>query len=324
MSDRIAVFNDGRIEQVGTASEVYERPAIGLRRRLRRHAPTCSRGEPAVALLGDPAPVSFRPEKIRIGPAGAAPADGEVVADGVVAEVVYAGVATRFIVRPRRRGRGAGAGPEHRRDDVAGHRPRRPGAGRVQPGARLPGHHQNASATDSVADEGEATIADRVRGTVSREGTHDQQATARDRRGDASRARGLRRRRRQRVERRRQEGRHGNEAAPQGFTPPDLKALDKLGEPEGEVNIVAWAGYVEDGSTDPTVDWVTPFEKDDRLPGQRQDGAHLRRDGQPDEDRPVRRGVGLRRRVAAADRLAATSSRSTPTWCRTTRTCSRA
>ena len=29
---------------------------------------------------------------------------------------------------------------------------------------------------------------------------------------------------------------------------------------EGEVNLVAWAGYIEDGSTDPAVDWVTPFE----------------------------------------------------------------
>jgi putative spermidine/putrescine transport system substrate-binding protein len=27
------------------------------------------------------------------------------------------------------------------------------------------------------------------------------------------------------------------------------------------VSLVAWAGYVEDGSTDPKVDWVTPFEK---------------------------------------------------------------
>jgi putative spermidine/putrescine transport system substrate-binding protein len=54
----------------------------------------------------------------------------------------------------------------------------------------------------------------------------------------------------------------GNEAAAQGFTPPDLKALDKLGTPEGELNIVAWAGYAEDGSTDPSVDWVTPFEKE--------------------------------------------------------------
>lgn len=30
---------------------------------------------------------------------------------------------------------------------------------------------------------------------------------------------------------------------------------------EGEVNMVAWAGYVEDGSTDPAYDWVTPFEE---------------------------------------------------------------
>jgi putative spermidine/putrescine transport system substrate-binding protein len=47
-----------------------------------------------------------------------------------------------------------------------------------------------------------------------------------------------------------------------GFTAPELPALDKLGTPEGEVNIVAWAGYVEDGSTDKAVDWVTPFEAD--------------------------------------------------------------
>ena len=54
----------------------------------------------------------------------------------------------------------------------------------------------------------------------------------------------------------------GNEAAGQAFTPPDLKPLDKLGTPEGKLNIVAWAGYAEDGSTDPAVDWVTPFEKE--------------------------------------------------------------
>jgi len=46
-----------------------------------------------------------------------------------------------------------------------------------------------------------------------------------------------------------------------GFTAPELPALDKLGTLEGEVNIVAWAGYVEDGSTDPAVDWVTPYEE---------------------------------------------------------------
>ena len=35
----------------------------------------------------------------------------------------------------------------------------------------------------------------------------------------------------------------------------------KLGAGEGKVNLIAWAGYVEDGSTDPKVDWVSDFEK---------------------------------------------------------------
>ena len=36
MSDRIAVFNDGRLEQVGTPTEIYEHPQNRVRRRLRR------------------------------------------------------------------------------------------------------------------------------------------------------------------------------------------------------------------------------------------------------------------------------------------------
>ena len=39
-------------------------------------------------------------------------------------------------------------------------------------------------------------------------------------------------------------------------------ALHKVGKGEGEVDLVAWAGYVEDGSTDPNVDWVSDFEKE--------------------------------------------------------------
>lgn len=38
--------------------------------------------------------------------------------------------------------------------------------------------------------------------------------------------------------------------------------ITELGEGEGQVNIIAWAGYIEDGSTDPAYDWVTQFEKD--------------------------------------------------------------
>jgi putative spermidine/putrescine transport system substrate-binding protein len=37
-------------------------------------------------------------------------------------------------------------------------------------------------------------------------------------------------------------------------------AMTELGDGEGQVNIIAWAGYVENGSTDPAVDWVTGFE----------------------------------------------------------------
>jgi putative spermidine/putrescine transport system substrate-binding protein len=56
-------------------------------------------------------------------------------------------------------------------------------------------------------------------------------------------------------------GSSGNKGAG-GFTAPDLKPLDKLGEPEGEVSVLAWAGYVEDGSNDPAYDWITDFEKE--------------------------------------------------------------
>jgi putative spermidine/putrescine transport system substrate-binding protein len=46
-----------------------------------------------------------------------------------------------------------------------------------------------------------------------------------------------------------------------GFTPPDVPMQDSIGDMEGQVNILAWPGYAEDGSTDKSVDWVTPFEQ---------------------------------------------------------------
>jgi putative spermidine/putrescine transport system substrate-binding protein len=39
-------------------------------------------------------------------------------------------------------------------------------------------------------------------------------------------------------------------------------ALTELGEPEGAVEVLAWAYYVEDGSNDPNADWVTGFESE--------------------------------------------------------------
>ena len=46
-----------------------------------------------------------------------------------------------------------------------------------------------------------------------------------------------------------------------GETPPKLEPLSALGNGEGQLNLIAWAGYAENGSNDKTVDWVTPFEQ---------------------------------------------------------------
>jgi putative spermidine/putrescine transport system substrate-binding protein len=54
----------------------------------------------------------------------------------------------------------------------------------------------------------------------------------------------------------------GGTSAGGKFIPPDLPAMGTLGPGEGEVNLVAWAGYVEDGSNDPAVDWVSDFEQE--------------------------------------------------------------
>ena len=37
--------------------------------------------------------------------------------------------------------------------------------------------------------------------------------------------------------------------------------VTSVGEGEGEVSIISWAGYIERGETDPNFDWVTEFEK---------------------------------------------------------------
>jgi len=47
-----------------------------------------------------------------------------------------------------------------------------------------------------------------------------------------------------------------------GFKPPKLSAMKELGDGEGKLSVLAWPGYVEDGSNDPKVDWVSDFEKE--------------------------------------------------------------
>ncbi|HEY4279377.1 MAG TPA: ABC transporter ATP-binding protein [Conexibacter sp.] len=89
MSDRIAVFSAGRIEQVGTPRQVYEHPV----------------NEFVAGFVGtsnvieeDGVRRTVRPERIRLLEAGAPVAEDQRSAEGVVRDVIYLGSVTRYVV----------------------------------------------------------------------------------------------------------------------------------------------------------------------------------------------------------------------------------
>ena len=90
MSDRIGVFNAGRLEQVGTPPEVYDTPATRFVAQF-VGAANVLEGEPARRLAGH-ASAMLRPERIRLGDATGARAAG------VVSEAQYFGAFTRLKV----------------------------------------------------------------------------------------------------------------------------------------------------------------------------------------------------------------------------------
>jgi putative spermidine/putrescine transport system ATP-binding protein len=88
MSDQIAVFDDGRVQQVGPPAEIYERPDnafvagfVGVSNLLERN------GER----------FTVRPEKVTLIENGRAPRDLHVE-DGTIRDVAYAGMITRYLV----------------------------------------------------------------------------------------------------------------------------------------------------------------------------------------------------------------------------------
>ena len=97
MSDRLAVFNRGRIEQVGAPADVYERPATAFVAGFVGTSNLLS-GEAARAILGEDGLFTIRPEKIHFADLDEALEPDEVSALGRVAEVVYIGPDTRYIV----------------------------------------------------------------------------------------------------------------------------------------------------------------------------------------------------------------------------------
>lgn len=97
MSDRLAVFNHGRIEQVGTPAEVYENPATGFVAGF-VGVSNVLEGEPARQITGDAQAITIRPEKIAMVDLDRVAEAGESTATGHVREVVYLGAVTRYIV----------------------------------------------------------------------------------------------------------------------------------------------------------------------------------------------------------------------------------
>jgi putative spermidine/putrescine transport system ATP-binding protein len=88
MSDRIAVFNEGRVEQIGAPTEIYERPEnafvagfVGVSNLLER----------------DGQRFTVRPEKISMIENGKAP-EGLHIEEGTIKDVSYAGMITRYLV----------------------------------------------------------------------------------------------------------------------------------------------------------------------------------------------------------------------------------
>jgi len=97
MSDRLAVFNRGRIEQVGAPAEVYERPATAFVAGFVGTSNLLS-GAAAEQIVGRPGTYTVRPEKIRLAEPEATVAADESTASGRIDEVVYLGSDTRYVV----------------------------------------------------------------------------------------------------------------------------------------------------------------------------------------------------------------------------------
>ncbi|MFI5261378.1 MAG: ABC transporter ATP-binding protein [Candidatus Limnocylindrales bacterium] len=97
MSDRLAVFNRGRIEQVGAPAEVYERPATAFVAGFVGTSNLLS-GDAARQIVGRPGTFTVRPEKIRLGAPDDPVAADESTAPGHINEVVYLGSDTRYVV----------------------------------------------------------------------------------------------------------------------------------------------------------------------------------------------------------------------------------
>jgi len=98
LCDRLAVFNAGRVEQVGPAAEVYESPATAFVAGFVGTSNIAS-GAAAEAIYHESGAFVIRPEKVRVHPdTDALSEPGNVTVAGRIREIVYAGAQTRIVV----------------------------------------------------------------------------------------------------------------------------------------------------------------------------------------------------------------------------------
>jgi putative spermidine/putrescine transport system ATP-binding protein len=97
MSDRVAVFNHGQVEQIGSPAEIYENPATAF---VAGFVGTSNliEGEAAAAITGSAGMFAVRPEKIHVREPNTPAAPTECAADGYIRDVVYLGMNTRYRV----------------------------------------------------------------------------------------------------------------------------------------------------------------------------------------------------------------------------------
>ena len=97
MSDRIAVFNAGKIEQVGSPAEIYEHPQTQFVAGFVGVSNLIS-GDVAKRITGSEEKFTIRPEKIHLTGADEKAAGDMYFANGKVRDVIYLGLYTRYLV----------------------------------------------------------------------------------------------------------------------------------------------------------------------------------------------------------------------------------
>ncbi|MCY1402236.1 Spermidine/putrescine import ATP-binding protein PotA [compost metagenome] len=114
MSDRVAVFNKGRIEQVDSPQNLYRKPTT---RFVAEFVGTANvlHGDLAQRLTGTAGAFSLRPEHVRFGSAS----NGELQVSGTVLDVQYLGANSRYELNLEGGGRLAVSLPNGEEPDVA-------------------------------------------------------------------------------------------------------------------------------------------------------------------------------------------------------------